>query len=217
MTTTVFLADDHTIVRDGLQHLIDAQPDLQVVGVAGDGLAAARMVEQLCPDVAILDISMPILNGIEAAQEIRRRCPCVQIIMLTILYAPEHIVGALQAGARGYLLKESAGSDLIDAIHVVCAGERYLSSGISAIALDQFVNPSQPQAERDLLETLTARERQVTQMVTGGHTTQSISVSLSLSPKTVKSYRSRVMRKLDVKHLPGLVKFAIRHGLTSLE
>ncbi len=217
MKITVLLADDHIIVRDGLQYLIDAQPDLQVIGLAANGLEAVRQAEQICPDVVVMDINMPLLNGVEAAQQIRRLCPCTQVIMLTILYTPEHITGALQAGARGYLLKESAGVDLIEAIHAVHAGKRYLSREISDIALDHFIHSPQSQTEPDPLEALTVRERQVTQMVADGHTTQEISVSLLLSPKTVKTYRSRVMRKLDVGNLPGLVKFAIRHGLTSLE
>ena len=217
MKTRVFLADDHTVVRDGLQYLIDAQPDLQVVGVAANGLEAVRQVEQICPDVIVLDINMPPMNGIEAAQQIRCLCPSAQIIILTMLYTPEHIVEALQAGVQGYLLKESAGADLIEAIRAVRAGERYLSREISDIALGHFIHAPQSKAEPDSLATLTVRERQVTQMVADGHTTQEISTSLLLSPKTIKTYRSRVMRKLGLKNIAGLVKFAIRHGLASLD
>jgi len=217
MTITIFLADDHNVLRDSLRFLLDAQPDFQVVGVADNGRDAAQQVERLHPDVAVLDIAMPEMNGIRAAEHIRRACPETQVLILSMHRTPEHISQALQAGARGYLLKESAGDEVIEAIRVVHAGNRYLSQSISDAVLDYYVNLHQGETAPDPLENLTPREREVLELLVQGKSSSEIGGQLSLSPRTVDTYRSRIMQKLDIPNLPGLVKFAIRHGLISLE
>jgi DNA-binding NarL/FixJ family response regulator len=217
MSITVFLADDHTVLRNGLQFMLDAEADIEVVGTAANGRDAVRQVKQLHPDIVVLDIAMPELNGIEAAQQIREYCSSTQVIILSMHHTPEHINRALQAGARGYLVKESASDEVVEAIRQVHAGRRYLSQEISEQVLDYYIDQHQAKAASDPLASLNAREREILQLVVEGKTTAEISDLLSLSPKSVKSYRSRIMQKLGVNDLPGLVKFAIRHGLTSLE
>lgn len=217
MTITVFLADDHAVLRDSLKFMIEAQAGLQVVGTAANGREAVNQIERLCPHVVIMDIAMPELNGIEAAQQVCALCPQTRVIILSMYRSPEHINRALQAGARGYLLKESASNELIEAITQVNAGQRYLSQKVSAQLVDHYLNPSQTGSEAESLALLSPREREVLQLVVEGNTTAQISDSLALSPRTVDNYRSRIMQKLNVNTLPDLVKFAIRHGITSIE
>lgn len=217
MSITVFLADDHAVVRDGLRFLLEAQPDIAVIGDAADGRQAVRRVLKLHPDVVVMDIAMPALNGIEAAREIGHIRPAAQVIMLSMHSTAEHVLRALQAGARGYLLKESAGVEVIEAVRTVHAGHRYLSQKISDRLVDDYVRQRQTGAVASRLDHLSPRERQVLQLVVEGKPNGEIAEILFLSPKTVETYRSRLMDKLDIGDLPGLVKFAIRHGLTSLE
>ena len=217
MSITVFLADDHAVVRDGLRALLEAQPDIRVIGDAADGRETVRRVAQFCPDVAILDIAMPELNGIEAAREIGRVCPATQLIVLSMHSTTEHIVRALQAGVRGYLLKESAGIEVVNAVRAVHAGQRYLSPKISDKIVDDYVRQRQAAQAPDPLAHLSSREREVLQLVAEGKSSAEIADILSLSLKTVETYRSRLMHKLDISDLPGLVRFAIQHGLTPLE
>jgi DNA-binding NarL/FixJ family response regulator len=217
MSITVFLADDHAVVRDGLRFLLDAQPDIEVIGDAADGRDAVRQVAQLCPDVVILDISMPELNGIEAATRIREICPSAHVIMLSMHSTTEHVFRALQAGARGYLLKESAGVEVANAVRAVLAGRRYLSQKISDQVFDDYVRQREAAAAKSPLARLSPREREVLQLVVEGKSSAEVADVLFLSPKTVETYRSRLMQKLGVSDLPSLVKFAIQHGLTPLE
>ena len=217
MSITVFLADDHAVVRDGLRALLEAQPDLQVIGDAADGRETVRRVAQLCPDVVVLDIAMPELNGIEAAYEIGQVCPAAQVIILSMHSTTEHIFRALQAGARGYLLKESAGIEVINAVRAVHTGQRYLSAKISDRIVDDYIRQRQATQASSPLALLSSRERQVLQLVAEGKSSAEIAGILSLSLKTVETYRSRLMHKLDIGDLPGLVRFAIQHGLTPLE
>jgi DNA-binding NarL/FixJ family response regulator len=214
MTITVFLADDHAVVRDGLRFLLEAQPDIKVVGDAANGREAVRRVVQLCPDVVVLDIAMPELNGIEAARGICRDCPSARIVILSMHSTAEHVFRALQAGALGYLLKESAGIELVNAVRAVHAGRRYLSRKISDTLIDDYVRHRQAESP---LSRLSRREQQVLQLVVEGKSSAEIANTLSLSAKTVETYRSRLMSKLGIRDLPSLVKFAIQHGLTPLE
>ena len=214
---SVFLADDHTIVRDGLRFLLEAQADITVVGDAADGRQAVRQVQQLRPDVVIMDIAMPELNGIEATQQIRQTCPSTQVVILSVHSTAEHIFRALQAGARGYLLKESAGMEVVDAIRAVHAGRRYVSQRITETMIDDYVRQRQAAEPRSPLERLSPREREVLQLVVEGKSSAEIADILFLSTKTVETYRSRLMHKLGISDLPSLVKFAIQHGLTPLE
>ena len=210
---TVFIADDHAIVRDGLVAHLSAQADLEVVGTAGNGRDAVAQVRQLEPRVAILDISMPELDGIEAARQIAAAQPEVQLIILSMHGGAQHIFHALEAGVRGYLLKESAGSELVEAIRVVQTGRRYLSPKVAEI-VTEYVGT---RGGATPLESLSRREREILKLVADGHSSAEIGAKLYLSPKTVDSYRSRMMQKLHLTDLAGVIKFAIQHGLTTLE
>jgi DNA-binding NarL/FixJ family response regulator len=212
MTLHIFLADDHAILREGLRSLLEAYSDLRVVGDAADGRQAVQHAVRLRPDVVVMDMVMPELNGIEAAQQIRQQSPATQVVMLSMYAMPEHITRAFQAGARGYVLKESVGTELVDAIRAVCGGRRYLSPQITEVTLDNLDHVT-TEAKRPL-ELLSAREREVLQLVVEGKSSAEIAVTLSLSPKTVETYRVRLMRKLNLQDLPSLVRFAIQHGLT---
>jgi len=216
MSIKVFLADDHTVVRDGLRFLLEAQPDITVVGDAADGREAVRQVEQLHPEVVIMDIAMPELNGIEAAQQICEVCPSTRVVILSMHSTSEHIFRAFQAGVCGYLLKESAGVEVVNAVRAVHTGQRYLSQKISNQVLDDYMRQREIADARSPLAALSPREREVLQLVVEGKSSADIAGILFISPNTVDTYRSRLMRKLDVSDLPGLVKFAIQHGLTSL-
>jgi DNA-binding NarL/FixJ family response regulator len=217
VSITVFLADDHAVVRDGLRALLEAQPDIRVIGDAADGREAVGQVARLGPDVAVIDIAMPELNGIEAAQGIGEVCPSTQIIILSMHSTTEHIFRALQAGARGYLLKESAGIEVVKAVRSVHAGHHYLSQKISDMLVDDYVRQRQAAEAKSPLARLSPREREVLQLVVEGKSSAEIADILSLSVKTVETYRSRLMLKLGISDVPGLVKFAVQHGLTPLE
>lgn len=217
MRITIFLADDHAVVRDGLRALLEEQPDFEVVGDAANGRETVRRVGPCCPDVVVMDIAMPELNGIEATRQIHEVCPTTQVIILSMHATTEHIFRALQAGARGYLLKESAGSEVINAVRAVQAGHRYLSQKISEKVIDDYLHQRQAGERKSPLASLSPREREILQLVVEGKSSAEIAELLSLSPKTVDTYRSRLMQKLGIGDLPTLVKFAIQHGLTSLE
>jgi DNA-binding NarL/FixJ family response regulator len=220
---TVFLADDHAVVRDGLRFLLEAQDDadnkhpIRVIGDAANGRDAVEQMAQLCPDVALIDIAMPDLNGIEATRQICKICPSVQVIILSMHSTSEHIFRALQAGARGYLLKESAGIEVVNAVRAVHAGHRYLSQKISDRVIDDYTRQREAVEADSPLARLSPREREIMQLVVEGQSSVEIAQALVLSPKTVETYRSRLMQKLDIGDLPALVKFAIQHGVTSLE
>ena len=220
MAIRVFLADDHAVVRDGLRLILEAQGDIAVVGEAADGREAVLKVGQLGPaglDVVVMDIAMPELNGIEATLRIREACPSTEVVILSMHATSEHIYRALKAGAKGYLLKESAGKEVVDAVRSVRAGQRYLSQKIADAFFDDFVGRCAAFPETSPLERLSDREREILQLVVEGKSSAAIAKSIHLSPKTVESYRSRLMGKLGVHNLAGLVRFAIEHGLTRPE
>lgn len=211
MTIRVLLADDHAILRDGLAALLQAQDDLTVVAHAKDGREAVHKATELKPDVAIMDIVMPELDGIEATRRVRRSSASTQVLILSMYSTTEHIFRAFQAGAKGYLLKESAGAELVVAVRRVHAGQRYLSQKITETVVDDYIRDHHP---IDPLGTLSSRERQILQGVAEGKSTADIARSLCLSPKTIDTYRSRLMHKLGIDNLAGLVRFAIASGLT---
>ena len=217
MSITVFLADDHAVVRDGLRYLLEAQPDIDVVGDAADGRQTLQLVKQLCPDVAVMDIAMPELNGIDATHHICRDCPSTKVIILSMYSTTEHVNRALSAGALGYVLKESAGIELINAVRAVHSGHHYLSQKLSDRLIDDYLHQREAADDPSLLERLTPREREVLQLVVEGKSSAEIATTLSLSVKTIETYRSRLLHKLDISDIPGLVKFAIQHGLTPLD
>ena len=210
---TVILADDHPVVRDGLCFLLNAQPDIKVVGTADNGHEAVQLATKLNPNVAVMDIAMPLLNGIEATQQITSTCPHTRVMILSIHFTSVHIQRALQAGAMGYLLKESAGEEVVEAIRTVYEGRRYLSRKIAETVVEDYVR----QGGGDVLEGLSPRERQVLQLIAEGKTSAEAAQILFLSVKTVETYRSRFMQKLGLKDMTALVKFAIQHGIISLE
>jgi DNA-binding NarL/FixJ family response regulator len=213
MRTSVFVADDHAILRDGLATLLSAHPDMEVVGTAANGREAVSEVLRLAPRVAIIDISMPELDGIEAARQIVAANPEVHVMILSMHAGSQHVFHALEAGVRGYLLKESASREVIEAVRIVQSGRRYLSPRVAEIV-------AQGVSDRNgvsPLSSLSQREREILKLVADGYSSAKIGAMLHLSPKTVDTYRSRMMQKLHVSDLAGVIKLAIQHGLTSLE
>jgi two-component system, NarL family, response regulator NreC len=214
MTIRVLIADDHGIVGEGLRKLVEADPDMKVVGLVGDGREAVRRTMEESPDVVVMDIAMPILNGSEATRIIRQRCPQTRVIMLSMYSDPVHVYRALQAGAVGYIAKKSVAKEVVDAIRMAHAGRLYLSAQLNESVLDHIMRKD---AADDPLLRLSSRERQVLQMLAEGHSIAKIAETLSLSPKTVETYRARMMEKLDISDFASLIRFAIQHGLTSLD
>ncbi|HET7262687.1 MAG TPA: response regulator transcription factor [Casimicrobiaceae bacterium] len=214
MTIRVVLADDHSVVRDGLRFLLEAEGDIVVVGAAATGREVLRVARDVMPDVIVMDLAMPMLNGTEATLQIRQALPATRVLILSMHSTTEHIYRAFQAGAQGYVLKESAGPEVVAAVRAVHAGRRYLSQKIAETVLDDYVRERHSSGP---LDSLSARERQILQLVAEGKTTAEAASVLFLSPKTVETYRSRVMHKLGVRDFAGLVRFAVQHGLTPLE
>lgn len=214
MTISVLLADDHRVLRDGLRILLESQADIQVVGEAENGNRAIENILAIKPDIAVMDITMPELNGIEAAQIVHEALPKIGIVILSIHSDLEHIFRALQAGAQGYVLKESAGSEVISAVRSVYAGRRYLSPNVRDTVMEAYMQNRQMQSP---LEQLSMREREVLQLTVEGYSSAAIAEKLLLSPKTVETYRSRLMGKIGVRDLTELVRFAIKHGITPLD
>ncbi len=213
MSIRVFLADDHAIVREGLVTLLAAQADMTVVGTAANGQEALLQVRTLLPDVVILDISMPGQDGIETTRQMLAQWPRLPVVILSMHSGAQHVFHALEAGARGYLLKESAAREIIEAVRMVQTGRRYLSPKVAEIVAEGLSERSGTSP----LESLSRREREIIKLVADGHSSAAIGEMLHLSPKTVDSYRSRLMQKLHITELAGLIKFAIQYGLTTLE
>lgn len=216
MTIKVFLADDHAMFREGLRLLLNTNPQISVVGEAGDGRKTVRQVSSLCPDIVLMDIAMPVLNGIEATAQIRQERPSTSIIILSMYSTAEHIFRAFKAGAKGYLLKESAGAEVIQAILSVHSGKSYLCPSLSDTIIADYLRSREMTESKGPLERLSQRERSILQLLVEGKSNGKIAEILFLSPKTVETYRSHLMQKLGIKDLPSLVKFAIQHGLTSI-
>ena len=213
MTITVLIADDHAVVRDGLRLLLENQSDIRVIGEVADGRQAVEATLRLKPDVVLMDLAMPLLNGADATVQIIDKQEGSKVVMLSMHSTVEHVFRALQAGALGYLRKESAGSEVVDAVRAVHAGRRYLSQKITESVVDDYVRK---RAVESPLESLSQREREILQMLVEGRSGSEIARLLHVSPKTVDTYRSRMMQKLGIGDLPGLVKFALQHGLTTL-
>lgn len=206
MKVAILIADDHAIVREGLSMILEASEEMIVVGEARDGREAVALAEALRPDVVVMDIAMPELNGIDATRIIRERLPGVRVVMLSMHNTSEHVFRAMQAGARAYLLKESAGAGLVAAVRAVIRGDSYFGEGVDT--------PAPQPSPQSPLESLSQREREVVQLVVAGKTSAEIALILSLSPKSVETYRSRLMTKLGVNNISSLVKFALQHGIT---
>lgn len=215
MPIKVILADDHTILREGLRALLEIQSQIKVIASVSNGREAVSKTRELKPDVVVMDIAMPELNGIDATGMICRDCPGTKVIILSIHESSEHIYRAFRAGAKGYLLKDSASTELVEAIHAVYNRRRYLSQRIADTILDDYILQRSESRPRSPLELLSQREREVLQLVVEGLSSADIARRLSLSPRTVETYRSRIMDKLDLHDLPSLTKFAIENGLTT--
>jgi DNA-binding NarL/FixJ family response regulator len=204
----VLLADDHVLVREGLRALLAKEADIQVVAEAGDGREAIRSAGETRPDVAALDLSMPLLNGLEAARQMAAWDRPPRVILLTVHAEDRYVLEAIRAGVRGYVLKRQAAADLVRAIREVSGGGVYLSPGISAAVVEAVRSPQAPTEEP-----LTAREREVLQLVAEGKTTKEIAVLLGISVKTADAHRTRLMQKLDIHDIAGLTRYAIRQGI----
>ncbi len=214
MDISILIADDHALMRDGLRAILEREPGLRVAGVAADGHEAVREARRLLPDIVIMDIVMPELSGIEATAQIRDQCEPTKVIILSMHSTVEHIFRVLQAGAMGYLLKGSAGSEVVEAVRAVHAGRRYLTKKVSDVVVDGYVREHRSSGP---LESLSPREREVMLLVVEGRSSSEIADALHLSPKTVETHRSRLMEKLGVENVVGLVKFALQHGLAKPE
>ena len=213
MIIRVFLADDHAIIREGLAALLETDAGIKVVGSAANGRDAVQQIRQLEPALAILDISMAGMNGIEAARQIRERAPQVRILMLSMHSTAEHIFQALEAGVHGYMLKESAAQEIIQAVRAIHAGRRFLSASVADVVATKL--PTRPDANP--LGSLSKREREILQLVAEGHSSAQIAKTLSLSPKTVDTYRSRLKQKLGLRDLGDIIRFSLQNRLINLD
>ena len=213
MPIKILIADDHGVVAEGLRHLIEAQPDMQVVGTVGDGREAVRLAREAQPDVVLMDLSMPELNGADATRAILERDSRCRVIVLSMYAEREYVRRALKAGASGYVVKRSAAKEVVDAIRAVYAGQRYLSPRVADVMIDDYT----AEDKQDPLARLSAREREVLQLLAEGRTGAEIAARLALSQKTVETYRARLVEKLGIRDVAGLVKFAIQRGIVSLD
>jgi two-component system response regulator NreC len=213
MPIRIVLADDHTILRNGLRLLLERHPDFSVVGEAANGREALEIATRESPNVVVMDISMPILNGIEAARRITSELPKTAVIVLSVHSDEAYILRALKAGARGYLLKDSAEADLIQAVRAVSAGKAYFSPAVSKVLAEDYVRQVRQQGVDDPYELLTPRERELLQLIVELKPTKEIADLLHLSPHTVDTHRSNLMQKLNVHSIPELILYAVRKGL----
>lgn len=216
MSVRVILADDHRIVREGLHSLLEKEPDMEVVGQADNGQVAVELARELKPEVIVMDITMPRLNGIEATRQILAGDPSVRVLALSMHRDKRFVARVLAAGATGYLLKDCALEELIRAIRVVIADQTYLSPGMAGIVVQGYMSYL-PEAEHSILFVLTAREREVLQLLAEGKTAKEIASALTVSIKTVETHRHRTMNKLNIHTVAELTKYAVREGLTSVE
>jgi DNA-binding NarL/FixJ family response regulator len=212
MPTRVLVADDHGIVRDGLRSILGVVEDIEVIAIASDGGEAVAKTMDLVPDVVVMDVSMPRLNGIEATRQLRAQMTDTEVLMLSMHAARDVIMRAFAAGARGYMLKDSISDELIRGVKTVAQGKRFLGKGVA----EQIGSGFNEEFGADVLAGLTHPERQILQLIAEGKSNAEAAAILHLSIRTVEAYRSRIMRQLGLKNLPSLVKFAIRHGIIPL-
>lgn len=212
----ILLADDHNIVRQGLRAILQSEPHFHLVGEASDGIEAVRLAERLKPDVLITDVMMPGLNGLEVARQVSRSLPNTRIIILSMYTNDAYVIEALKNGARGYVLKDSQASDLIQAVKEVINGNRYLSAPLSERALELYMRKVESVPE-DPYDLLTTREREVLQMVAEGRTSAEIANRLFISPRTAEGHRANLMRKLGLQNNADLIRFAIKRGILPLD
>ena len=211
----ILLGDDHTLVRHGLRKILEERPDWQVVAEAGDGREAVRQALEIHPDVAVLDIGMPLLNGIEATRQITRKCPDIHVLILSMHANEAYVMRALQAGATGYLLKDSADVDLLVGVESVAAGKSFFSPAVARLMLDDYVRHLADKGVADRYESLSEREREIFQLVAEGHSNKEVAELLSVSPATVETHRAHILQKLGIHNTAELVLYAVRRGVIS--
>ena len=214
-TIRVLLADDHTLIRAGLRMVVEAQPDLTVVGEADNGREAVALAEKLKPDVVVMDIGMPSLNGIEASRQICGALPDTRIVMLSMHSDEGYVLRALKAGAKAYLLKDSAEADLARAIRAAAAGKSFFSPAVGQVLLEDYMRKLQRTGAEDSYELLSPREREILQLVAEGNSSKEIANLLDLSVYTVETHRARLMQKLNLRGIPELILYAVRKGIIS--
>jgi len=214
-TIRVLLADDHKLIRAGLRLVVEQQPDLQVAGEADDGRQAVEMVNSLKPDVVVMDIGMPNLNGIEAARQITQSRPDTAVVMLSMHADEGYVLRALKAGARAYLLKDSATSDLAQAIRAVVEGKSFFSPAVSKVLLQDYMRKLRRTGGEDSYDLLSPREREVLQLLAEGKSNKEVATLLNLSVYTVETHRAKIMQKLNLKGVPELILYAVRKGIIS--
>ena len=215
MKTKIIIADDHKIMREGLKALIEKQPDMEVAAEAQDGLEVTKLARKLMPQVIIMDIGMPEMNGIDATRQVISENKEIKIIALSMHSDRRFVLEMLKAGASGYLLKDSAFEELVNAVHTVMSGQSYLSPRITDIVVKEYLY-NMPKSESTVFNVLTVREREVLQLLAEGKSTKQIASTLNLSVKTVETHRQQIMDKLEIRTVAELTKYAIREGLTSL-
>jgi len=211
----VLLADDHNLIRAGLRRVVESQPEFAVAGEAEDGRQAVAMAESLKPDVVVMDIGMPLLNGIEAARQIRAALPETQVVMLSMHSDEGYVLRALKAGAKAYLLKDSAEADLALAIRAAAEGKSFFSPAVGKVLLEDYMRKLQRTGKEDSYELLTPREREILQLVAEGKSSKDVANLLNLSVYTVETHRARVMQKLNLRSIPELILYAVRKGIIS--
>jgi DNA-binding NarL/FixJ family response regulator len=214
--TRIILADDHPVVRHGVRSLLQAEPDFAVIGEASDGLETVQMVEKLQPEVLVVDLMIPGLNGLEVTRQVKQRVPQTRIVVLSMHANEPYVLEALKNGAAGYVLKDSSGTDLVHAIKQVVAGQRYLSPPLSERAVEAYLQRSQDSAF-DPYDGLTEREREVLHLAAEGLSNPDIANRLSISPRTVETHRANLMRKLGLKTQTDLIRYALRRGILPME
>jgi two-component system, NarL family, response regulator NreC len=211
----ILLADDHNLMRQGLRRIVEAQPGWEVVAEAANGRDAVREALETKPDIVVLDVAMPLLNGIEATRQITRRLPNTRVLILSMYSDEAYITQVLQAGAHGYLLKDSADTDLIGALTALAAGKSFFSPAVAKVMLDDYVRRLSEKGITDRFESLSEREREVFQLIAEGRSNKEIAELLSLSVSTVETHRARIMEKLDVHSTAEIVLYAVRKGVIS--
>ena len=211
----LLLGDDHTLMRQGLRKILEERPEWEVIAEVGDGREAVKKCMALKPDVAVLDVAMPLLNGIDATQQIVRKVPETKVLVLSMYSDEAYVTRALQAGATGYMLKDSAGKDLLKGIASVAAGQAYFSPAIARLMLDDYVRRVAGSGVVDRYETLSEREREIFQLIAEARTNKEVAELLEISPATVETHRARILQKLDIHNTAELVLYAVRRGVIS--
>jgi two-component system response regulator NreC len=216
MSIRIVLADDHTIVRYGLSRAFEQETDIDVVGLAQNGLSAVRLVKELSPDAVVMDISMPDLNGIEATHQVLKILPRVKVVALSMHSSDKYVREMFRAGASAYLLKDCPFEELVEAIKTVIDGKTYVSPSVSGLVINNYLGKS-GEVEDSAFSVLSRREREVLQLLAEGNTTKQVGKRLHISPKTVEVHRIRIMNKLDIDNIAQLTKYAIQEGLTQAD